>query len=430
MKVAIIGAGISGLVAGLRLQSEHDVTLFESSACAGGHTHTVDVASGGGKYAIDTGFIVFNDRTYPNFIRLLDELGVASRPTTMSFSVRDEKSGLEYNGHSLNTLFAQRRNLFRPDFCRMLLEILRFNRSAPELLAGNDETLTVADFLKQGKYSRMFAQNYLLPMGAAIWSCPVGVFAGFPVRFVAEFFRNHGLLNIRNRPTWRVVEGGSRTYVRAILRKLGNRIRLSTPVEQVRRSSGGVAIAVASGAAGVFDHVVFACHSDQALRILGEDATPVERELLGAFPYSRNVAILHTDQSLLPGSRRAWASWNFLLDGNDSAPASVTYNMNLLQGLKAPQTFCVTLNDESRIDPGQVLYRTVYHHPVFTTGRARAQSRHGELLNQNRSSFCGAYGGNGFHEDGVNSAMAVVQALRMATPSEPSQPAGSGSLNR
>ena len=427
--MAIIGAGISGLVTALRLHPDHDVTVFEANNYPGGHTNTVDITIDNRQYAIDTGFIVFNDWTYPNFISLLNELGVSSRPTTMSFSVRDETSGLEYNGHSLNTLFAQRRNFFRPSFYRMLVEIVRFNRHAPALLAGNDNDLTVGEFLKRGNYSRQFAQNYLMPMGAAIWSCPTGVFAKFPVRFIVDFYQNHGLLNVPNRPTWRVVDGGSRTYVQALARKLGNRIRLKTPINSIQRSPKSVEVTTQSGSVEEFDHVVFACHSDQALRILGSGATPTERELLGAFPYSRNTAVLHTDQSLLPKSRRAWASWNYLLKNDESAPASVTYNMNILQGIQSDKTFCVTLNDESRIASERVLRKFEYHHPVFTTRRAAAQSRHSELLNQNRTSFCGAYWGNGFHEDGVNSALAVVKALCGVHVPAPRQLAGSRSVN-
>ncbi len=412
MKIAVIGAGISGLVAAYRLHTEHDITVFEPNHYPGGHTNTVDVEFNGERHAIDTGFIVFNDRTYPNFVGLLDELGVESRPTTMSFSVRDDRTGLEYNGHSLSTLFAQRRNLLRPRFFRMLADILRFNREARRLVAECDDGMTVGEFLSQHKYSREFAEQYLLPMGAAIWSCPTGKFGRFPIRFIVDFYHNHGLLDLGRRPTWRVVEGGSRTYVRAMIRGFRDRIRLRTPVLSVRRFAERVDVQPRSGEVESFDHVIFACHSDQALRILGDGSTGSEREILSAFPYERNVAVLHTDISLLPQTRRAWASWNYRRTGDDSVPASVTYNMNILQGIRSQQTFCVTLNDESRIAPEQVLRRFEYHHPVFTTRRAAAQARHVELLGANRTSFCGAYWRNGFHEDGVISAMAAVNALR------------------
>lgn len=412
MKIAVIGAGISGLVAAYRLCSEHDITVFEANDYPGGHTNTVEVELDGERHAIDSGFIVFNDWTYPHFIGLLDELGVASRSTTMSFSVRDDRSGLEYNGHSLNTLFAQRRNLLRPRFYRMLADILRFNRQARHLVTNGSGEITVNEFLIQHRFSEEFATYYLLPMGAAIWSCPIGTFAQFPIRFIIDFYHNHGLLNVFRRPTWRVVEGGSRAYVEAMTRNFHDRIRLRTPVQSVRRHPNCVDVQPRGGPSESFDHVIFACHSDQALRILGEAATTEEREILSAFPYERNVAVLHTDISLLPRTRRAWASWNYRLYGDDSCPASVTYNMNILQGIRSRHTFCVTLNEESRIAHQRVLRRFEYQHPVFTTRRRFAQARHAELLTANRTSYCGAYWRNGFHEDGVVSALAVVNALR------------------
>lgn len=426
MKIAIIGSGISGLVAAYRLHNEHEITVYEANSYVGGHTNTVDVDLQGERHPVDTGFIVFNDWTYPNFIGLLHELGVASQPTTMSFSVRHDRTGLEYNGHSLNTLFAQRRNLFRPGFYRMLADILRFNREAVPLVSECDDETTVGDFLSRHRYSREFADQYLLPMGAAIWSCPTGQFAEFPIRFIVEFYRNHGLLSVRNRPTWHFVAGGSQTYVRAITRGFQHRIRMQTPVEGVRRTGDGVAIHLRNGAVERFDHVIFACHSDQALRILGTEATTAEQEVLSAFPYGRNVAVLHTDTSVLPKRRRAWASWNYRLTGDDTAPASVTYNMNILQKIRSKHTFCVTLNDESGISPDCVLRRFEYHHPVFTVGRAAAQARHQELLNSNRTSFCGAYWGNGFHEDGVNSALSVVDAISRRSGHDVLMLAGSG----
>ncbi len=411
MKIAIIGSGISGLVAAYRLHRTHQVTLFEANDYLGGHTNTVDVELDGQRHAIDTGFIVFNDWTYPNFIELLAEIGVASQPTVMSFSVRDDRSGLEYNGHSLNTLFAQRRNLLRPGFYRMLRDIMRFNRQAREIAQRPEVERTVGEFLQEHRYSPQFAEHYLLPMGAAIWSCPTGTFSEFPIRFIAEFYHNHGLLNLADRPTWRVVQGGSRSYVDRLVDGFRDRVRLATPIVGVTRSMDRVELRTKIGSLESFDHVIFACHSDQALRILGTAATPTEREVLSAFPYGRNVAVLHTDTNLLPRSRRAWASWNFRQNGDPSRPASVTYNMNILQGLKSPKTFCVTLNDEDSIKPEAVLRRFVYFHPVFTTQRAAAQARHAELLTANRTSFCGAYWRNGFHEDGVVSALEVVRAI-------------------
>lgn len=416
MKIAIIGSGISGLTVAYRLSPAHEVTLFEANDYLGGHTNTVDVELGGERQVIDTGFIVFNDRTYPCFIQLMEELGVRSRSTSMSFSVRCDSTNLEYNGSSLNGLFAQRRNLLRPSFYRMLADIMRFNHAAPELAlspAVSDET-TVGEFLARHRYSHQFAAHYLLPMGAAIWSCPVGTFEEFPIRFIVEFYKNHGLLNIRNRPTWRVIEGGSQTYVAKMAERFRDRVRLSTVVEQVRRSVDGVVVIPRNGSPETFDHVVFACHSDQALRILA-DSTTTERDVLSEFPYGRNTAVLHTDETVLPKRRRAWASWNYHLIGissqNASQAATVTYQMNLLQHLRSKHVFNVTLNSDQRIDPAKVLRRFEYHHPIFTVRRAVAQARHRELINVNRTSFCGAYWGNGFHEDGVVSGLRVCEAL-------------------
>lgn len=417
MKIAIIGAGISGLTAAYRLSGAHEITVYESNDYLGGHTNTVDVELDGERHAIDTGFIVFNDWTYPNFIQLLTELGVPSRPTSMSFSVRCDAENLEYNGSSLNGLFAQRRNLFRPGFYRMLADILRFNREAVELVLGRpatDET-TVGEFLARHRYSREFTDHYLLPMGAAIWSCPLGTFANFPIRFIVEFYQNHGLLSLKHRPTWRVIEGGSRTYVARMSSRFADRVRLKTPIERVARTAEAVEVKPLHQPAERFDHVIFGCHSDQALRMLA-DPSPDERAVLSEFPYGRNVAVLHTDPRVLPMRRRAWASWNYRLPGrkaeSNSHPASVTYCMNILQHLRSRRVFNVTLNSDEQIDPGKVLRRIEYHHPIFTPRRAAAQARHRDLINVNRTSYCGAYWGNGFHEDGVVSALQVCEALR------------------
>lgn len=416
MRIAIIGSGISGLTAAWRLRHAHDLTVFESAARPGGHTNTVDVRIDGEEHAIDTGFIVFNDWTYPKFVALMDELGVASRPTSMSFSVRCSTTGLEYNGSSLNGLFAQRRNLVRPAFLRMVRDILRFNREAPELVERSDVTneTTIAEFMRRHRYSEGFWRNYLLPMGAAIWSCPTGTFEQFPVRFIVEFYRNHGLLSVRNRPTWRVIEGGSRTYVEAMLRHFGDRVVCNAPVSRVVRGESGVTVFREHAEPRQFDHVVFACHSDQALAML-DDASPIERDVLSAFPYGRNEAVLHTDCRVLPRRRRAWASWNYHLPQQNAAsterPASVTYCMNILQHIRSRHVFNVSLNSHEPIDPSRVLGRFLYHHPIFTSRRAAAQRRHAELIHTNRSSFCGAYWGNGFHEDGVVSALRVCDAL-------------------
>jgi predicted NAD/FAD-binding protein len=416
MRIALIGAGVSGLTAAYRLQKHHHVTLFEAENHLGGHALTIDVDDAAGHHALDVGFMVFNDRTYPNFVRLLNELNVASRPTTMSFSVSDPRSGLEYNGHSLDTLFAQRRNLLNPRFLRMLADIVRFNRGAKRLRQVRESTETVGDYLRRSRYSSDFSTHYLLPMGAAIWSCPTGTFACFPMRFVIEFFANHGLLNLLDRPTWRVIDGGSQTYVRAVARRLEGDIRLSTPIAAVRRDASGVRVQPFGASAERFDHVVFACHSDQALRILGSAATPIERELLSAFPYQANTALLHTDTSFLPRTRRAWACWNIRTGAEEAAPAVTTYHLNQLQGIRSQTNYCVTLNADEQIDPRRILHKMRFEHPVFTTRRDAAQARHAELLGPNRTSYCGAYWRNGFHEDGVVSALAVVESLTAAPP--------------
>jgi predicted NAD/FAD-binding protein len=415
MKVAIIGAGISGLTAAYRLSTAHDVTVFEANDYLGGHTNTVDVEVDGERHAIDTGFIVFNDWTYPNFIALLNELNVKSVATSMSFSVRCDAANLEYNGSSLNGLFSQRSNLIRPSFYRMLLDILRFNKEAAKVPGSAvSEEATVGEYLMRNNYSREFAEHYLLPMGSAIWSCPVGTFESFPIQFIVEFYKNHGLLSVRNRPVWRVIEGGSRSYVTQMVKRFHDRICLSTPIEKVERVTDGVVVTAKNRPPETFDHVIFACHSDQCLRML-VNPTAVEQSVLSEFPYERNIAVLHTDESVLPKKRRAWAAWNYLLNKRTSSkdvhPATVTYQMNILQHLKSRHSFNVTLNSDHNISPAKVLRRFEYSHPVFTVRRAAAHARHSELINTNRTSYCGAYWGNGFHEDGVVSAIRVCDAL-------------------
>jgi predicted NAD/FAD-binding protein len=426
VKIAIVGAGISGLTAAYLLRRSHEITLFEAGGHLGGHTQTVDVTLDGEQHAIDTGFIVFNRRTYPGFSALLDELRVKSSPTSMGFSVRCDRTGLEYCGSSLGGLFCQKRNLFRPRFYQMLRDILRFNRDAQKRFAISRQTepspeRTVAEFLSQGRYSREFAEHYLLPMGSAIWSCPAEAFAEFPINFIIEFFHNHGLLSLRDRPTWRVVEGGSRTYVRAMSAKFGRavNVRLRTPVQKVRRGPEFVELTARNAAMERFDHVIFACHADQALRML-DDPTRAERELLSAFRYERSTALLHVDASILPKNRQAWASWNYRMTADCSRRATVTYCMNILQHLRSQHVFNVTLNGEGLINARKVLGRYVFEHPVFTVRRKEAQSRWSEILTAHRSSYCGAYWGNGFHEDGVASAMAVCQALNSRAQDGPS----------
>ena len=413
MKIAIIGSGIAGLTCAWRLAGQHEVTLFEAASTPGGHTATVDIATPQGTWAIDTGFIVYNDRTYPRFMGLLNELGLSGQKTQMSFSVHNPQSGLEYNGHSLSSLFAQRRNLVKPAFWGLLMEIVRFNRQAKQALAGAfDPGATLQTFLERHRFSPFFARHYILPMGAAIWSSSLQEMRRFPLALFLRFFENHGLLDIRQRPQWYVVPGGSREYVRALLAQRGDRLRLrlNAPVQNVIRRQEGVTLQLASGEQH-FDQAIFACHSAQALAMLA-DPTSAEREILGDIGWQQNEVVLHSDPRWLPTRKRAWASWNYRLSEQDQASACVTYNMNILQGLPADAPlFCVTLNPPTPVDPRFVWKRMVYEHPLFNPQSWSAQMRREEINGRQRSWFCGAYWYNGFHEDGVRSALDVVNGI-------------------
>lgn len=411
MKIAIVGTGIAGNVAAYHLHREHDITVFEACKHTGGHTHTHDISIAGQTYAIDTGFIVFNDWTYPNFIRLLDELGVQSQPSTMSFSVRVDHRNIEYNGASLNTLFAQRSNLLRPSFYRMIREILRFNRQATKLLESNDDSLTLGRYLQQQRYSGEFIDHYLIPMGAAIWSTDPASMLEFPAGYLVRFFHNHGMLSVDERPTWRVIRGGSREYVKRLTAPFHHRIRLDRPVTAVRRMPGHVEIEIKGGPPQRFDVVFIAAHSDEALRLLA-DPSDLEQEVLGAIPYQENEVVLHTDTSLLPKRPLAWAAWNYNVPAQPARHVAVTYNMNILQGIDAPATFCVTLNRTDDIDPRRIVKRLTYHHPLFTRAGVAAQRRQSEVNGANRTFYCGAYWRFGFHEDGVVSALNALEHFR------------------
>ena len=405
-KIAIIGSGISGLTAGFLLHRLHDITLFEAAPGLGGHTATVDVSHGGRNYAVDTGFIVFNDRTYPNFLKLLARIGVASQPAEMSFSVKSPE-GLEYNGHNLDTLFAQRSNLLSPRFYRFVAEILRFNRQARAWLAEQKSAeQTLGAFLQAGGFSDYFARHYILPMGAAIWSSTLADMRAFPLGFFLRFFQNHGLLDVANRPQWYVIPGGSREYLGPLTAGWQQQIRLACPVQGIRRLADGVMIQSPEGEER-FDEVILACHSDQALRLL-QDASEREHAILGAMPYQANEVWLHTDVNCLPARRKAWASWNYQLDTDEQARPLVSYNMNILQGLDSPSPFCVSLNPVGKVDESQVLRRFVYDHPVFNLASIQAQKARADICGQDHTHFCGAYWYNGFHEDGVRSALDVA----------------------
>lgn len=411
MNIAIIGSGISGLTSAYLLNRRHEITLFEVSDWVGGHTHTVDVTVDGQRYAVDTGFIVFNDWTYPNFIRLLGQLGVGFKPTEMSFSVTDPDSGLEYNGNNFNSLFAQRRNLMSPGFWGMLRDILRFNKEAQRDL---EEQRIAADttldqYLKAGGYGERFILHYIVPMGAAIWSMSMADMLGFPLQFFIRFFKNHGLLSVSNRPQWSVIEGGSSAYVAPLSASFKDKIRLNCPVTRVERDEDGVVIHSAAGSER-FDKVVFACHSDQALKLLAKPSS-AEQSILGALPYADNEVVLHTDTRLLPVRKLAWASWNYRLGGPGHTLAAVTYDMNILQGIQSDTTFCVSLNQSAGISPNKVLAKFTYAHPQYSLAAVAAQARWDELDGAQHTWFCGAYWASGFHEDGVVSALRVARSL-------------------
>ncbi len=412
MRIAVVGAGVSGLVAAHLLRREHEVTVFEAAGHPGGHANTVRVETERDSYDIDTGFIVFNDRNYPVFERLLDELGVLSQPSDMGFSVSDERGDFEYNGSSLNGLYAKRDHLLRPWFHRMIADLVRFNRAARRLLdepAADDPSLR--EFLARGGYSQPFVDRLIVPQVAAVWSADPNQMSTFPARFLAEFLRNHGMLGVRNRPGWRTVVGGSHQYVRALTAPMRDRLHLSTPIERIERAVDHVMVTPRGAEAQRFDHVVVATHSDQALAMLG-DASDGERELLGTVAYQANEAVLHTDTAMLPRRRRAWASWNYHLLDEPPALPTMTYHCNRLQALRADREFCVTLNRTGAIDPAKIIRTIGYAHPVYTGPGVAAQARHVEISGaHNRTSYCGAYWGWGFHEDGAASGLRVARAL-------------------
>lgn len=412
-KIAIVGAGISGLLSAYLLNREHDVTLFEANEYLGGHTHTKQVQSGGKTYPVNTGFIVFNDWTYPNFIKLMDQLNIKSEDSEMSFSVRDENTRLEYNGTSLNSLFAQRSNLFKPSFWLMVKDILRFNKQTVEMVKNNSVSneQTLGEFVNENGYGDRFIHHYIIPMGSAIWSASADVMMEFPLKFFLKFFNNHGMLSVDERPQWRVITGGSHAYVESLIDSFRHNIHLNTPIASVNRSPDSVKIKTVYGDTYEFDQVVFACHSDQALKMLDEP-TAQENEILSAIPYQMNEVVLHTDTRLMPKKKLAWAAWNYHIPQRLSEFSMVTYHMNALQNFDdAADDFMVTLNRTVEIDPSKIIEKYNYAHPVFTADGMIAQSRHNEINNTNRSHYCGAYWFNGFHEDGVNSALRVAKSF-------------------
>jgi uncharacterized protein len=410
MRIAVVGAGVSGLVAAHLLHDRHEVTVFEAGAHVGGHTNTVRVDTADDTHYVDTGFIVFNDRNYPNFERLLGKLRVPWQRSEMSFSVSDGAGDFEYSGASANGLFAKRSHLLTPWFHRMLLDLRRFNTAAGRLLTEPGDNPSLARWLELQGFSQPFVERLIVPQASAVWSADPRQMWSFPARFLAEFFDHHGMLSLHGRPRWRTISGGSARYVEALTAPFRERIRLRAPVREVTRHPDHVAVAVRGQVLERFDHVVIATHSDQALALLG-DANRAEREILGSIPYQPNEAVLHTDVQLLPKRRRAWASWNYHLLAQPRPCTTVTYHLNRLQSLHAEEQFCVTLNRTEAIDPGKVIRTIPYAHPVFTSAGACAQRRLDEISGVNRTHFCGAYWGWGFHEDGVLSAVRVGDAF-------------------
>ena len=415
-RIAIVGGGISGLLAKAELhRAGHDVTLFEAADYAGGHTNTVTVDTEDGPVAVDTGFIVHNDRNYPNFERLLAELGVPTQPADMSFGVSDGSGGFEWAARGPRGIFARPRHLVDPRFIRMLTDLVRFNREARALLGPNGDVgdgPSLRDFLADGDYSEYFVERLLVPQASAVWSADPEQMWSFPASFLATFFDNHGVLQLRNRPRWRTIPGGSERYVEALTAPFRDRIRLSTPVRAVERNASdeGVTLVLDDGVER-FDEVVLAAHSDQALAMLGDGATPLEREVLAAIPYQRNEAVLHTDTALMPRRRSAWASWNFHLLSHAAGRSTVTYDMNRLQSLSSRQRFLVTLNRTRAIDPAKIIRVIDYAHPVYSNEGMAAQARWPQVSGADRVHFCGAYWRWGFHEDGAWSALRVSEAL-------------------
>ena len=410
MKIAIIGSGISGLTCAYMLNRKHDITLFEKNDYIGGHTHTHEIEHNGIKWNVDSGFIVYNERTYPNFINILDKLGVERQLTRMGFSVKSEKNDLEYAGHSLNGLFAQRSNLVRPSFIRMLRSMWRFNSEARADLTELDSDTTLGEYLKLNDYPEEFIQHFIIPIGAAIWSTVPRQMMNMPAIFFIRFFDNHGLLQIVDRPNWWVITGGSKRYVEKMVNGFENKIRVSSPVKNVKREDGS--ITVQFGAKSLdsenFDSVIFATHSNQSLAML-DAPTKEEIEILSAIKYQKNDALLHYDESILPKRKNAWSSWNYLLDEDQSKAVALTYNMNILQSLNSDRTFCVSLNSGNLVDESKVIKELSYDHPLFTTSSINAQSRKHEISGKHNTYYCGAYWRNGFHEDGVMSALDVCK---------------------
>jgi uncharacterized protein len=409
VRIAVVGSGIAGLGAAWRLSKAHEVVLFEAQDRLGGHTHTHRVLQAGNEYDVDTGFIVFNRHNYPLLAGLFDELGVESQATTMGFSVQDAASGLEYNATTLGALFCQRRNLVSPRFLRMVREIMRFYRDSPALLDEPGAGPSLGEYLREQGYSAMFVRDHLVPMASALWSSPAERILDFPARYLVRFMANHRMLQVDGRPEWRVVRGGSSSYIRALAARWAVQVRLASPVRGVRRDDGAAWVRTDAGEEA-FDQVVLACHADDALALLA-DPSADEARILGAIGYQDNDTVLHTDATLLPRRRAAWAAWNAFVPAEPGAECTVSYCMNLLQSLDSPEPFIVTLNRTAAIDPARVLARMRYRHPVYSHASVAAQALRGRINGIRRTWYAGAYWGFGFHEDGVRSGFEVADAL-------------------
>jgi predicted NAD/FAD-binding protein len=410
MKIAIIGTGISGLTSAYLLNRHHDVHVFEANNYIGGHTNTIQVKELEKTIPVDTGFIVFNELNYPNLCELFDVLGVKSRDSDMSFSVYSEKNGLEFNGTDLNRIFSQRSNILNPTFLKMLKDIMRFHKHAPVVLKNNiEDTITVSEFAEINKYSKYFIEYYLVPLGASLWSCPAEKFRQFPIKFVLEFLDNHCMLQVNDRPQWKTVVGGSSQYIAPLTQWYSEKIHLNYAVTNVVRKNNKVEINFVNGNSESFDEVILATHADTSLQLVKElDAE--EKQFLEMFKYQDNEAILHTDTSVLPKKKRTWASWNYRIPREENTHVAVTYNMNMLQGIDSDVTYNVSLNQSQYINPANIIKKINYHHPVFQPGRDAVQSQHHKMIRRRGVSYCGAYWGYGFHEDGVRSAINVGQA--------------------
>ncbi|WP_441239320.1 NAD(P)/FAD-dependent oxidoreductase [Bradyrhizobium sp. 930_D9_N1_4] len=407
-RIAVIGTGISGMSAAWLLSQRHDVTVYEQDGRLGGHSNTVEVSTPDGAVPVDTGFIVYNEKTYPNLTALFAHLGVPTHPSEMSFAVSLEDAALEYSGTSLNGLFAQRSNVFRPRFWSMLGDLWRFYREAPRDLSSLDDFSSLEQYLDAGQYGEVFRSDHLLPMAAAIWSASPSLMLQYPAASFIRFHDNHGLLRLRNRPQWRTVVGGSRNYVDALTHRFRDRVHLARGVAAIRRHRDGVDVRDRGGHTDQFDEVVIATHADQALALLDEP-TAHERSVLGAFRYSQNRAVLHSDPVLMPQRKAAWASWNYIGGRGTTNSPTVTYWMNALQQLPTSQNLFVTLNPSA--EPKQVLHEEFYDHPIFDAAAMSAQRRLWSLQGQDRTWFCGSYFGAGFHEDGLQSGLAVAETL-------------------